>query len=773
MGRKRIAVVGLVITIVVGLVVLLVFQASPDERLLASYIPRVEQRLGVKLSFQNARASLTGVVIEGVEVRSAQTGHLLCRAARVGVGLRIGPLLLGDVQITGVRFDGLTLMVGEAAGGAPLAEWQAMYSRLSRAAMPATDLVASASRDIEVTLESAAAHVSQAGVALSVAEVGGRLTRSGVSALRTGAFEFSVANRRLISADSVVLERTSPTDPIGIELLGARAELPGERSEFEALWETFSRATKSSPPGASVPEVEAAPLDAADWPELTVAAKDARFELTRGEEGVAPAVRDIVVRSQASNNGWSLSANGRLDTPDEREVGIVLDAPTGRPVTATVEFNMLPLDTLGPLLVSHKALGWAEARVSGTVSASLDPAEVKASGDVSLVGLEVRSENLAQEPLRDFALAAAFEVRSSRTEPVWQIDSLVFERSRARLEARGQMRTDRLAFDLQLHVPRTNCRYLLTAVPTELKQRLGEVQLDGQFEMELHLAVDAQAPEQTVFNPALDNRCRIAEPGAVPPPDYFRGPFAYTAADEDGNLLRLVTGPGTDRWTELHRISAFMAEALLTTEDGKFFHHQGVTAPEVRRAIALNLKREQFAHGASTLTMQLAKNLFLGRERTVARKAQELFFVWYLESNFTKEELLELYLNIVEFGPSLYGITDAALHYFGREPAELSALESVFLVKLLPNPVSRHKAYDLGRVEERGMGMLRRVLRSMRERRRISEAEYQQALGETLVFHREAQPLPAPRLDSLRGISDLVGSPVVEEEQDAGEPDEE
>ncbi|MFM9469844.1 biosynthetic peptidoglycan transglycosylase, partial [Streptomyces scabiei] len=85
-----------------------------------------------------------------------------------------------------------------------------------------------------------------------------------------------------------------------------------------------------------------------------------------------------------------------------------------------------------------------------------------------------------------------------------------------------------------------------------------------------------------------------------------------------------------------------------------------------------NLKAHRFVRGASTITMQLAKNLFLSRDKTLSRKFEEVLLATYLEDTFKKEELMELYLNLIEFGPDVYGVVQAAEHYFGRAPIELN-----------------------------------------------------------------------------------------------------
>jgi membrane peptidoglycan carboxypeptidase len=330
-----------------------------------------------------------------------------------------------------------------------------------------------------------------------------------------------------------------------------------------------------------------------------------------------------------------------------------------------------------------------------------------------------------------------------------------------------------MAFDLRVALPPTACRQVLGAVPEPLRRPLDGVGLEGRIGFEVHLALDAVSPDATVLDGVLDNRCKISDFGSLPAPDDFRRLFAWMAYDDKGNRIRMLSGPGSDHWTAIGAISPYLSDAVLTTEDGKFESHQGLTLPELRTALAMNLRKGALDHGASTITMQLAKNLFLSRDRTVARKLQELFFTWYLESNFTKDEILELYFNVVEFGPSIYGVGPAARYYFGREPFELNLVESVFLVKLLPSPVARHNALKKeGGVSRKKMASLHRVMQVMFDRRRIFDAEYRLGLEQELVFYEEGDPLPEPRLVTRRdGVVDLSLPPGAAEDTFAEEFD--
>jgi membrane peptidoglycan carboxypeptidase len=207
-----------------------------------------------------------------------------------------------------------------------------------------------------------------------------------------------------------------------------------------------------------------------------------------------------------------------------------------------------------------------------------------------------------------------------------------------------------------------------------------------------------------------------------------------------------------------------MEVAVLTTEDAGFPKHRGFNHRSIRASVVANLKAGRFVRGASTITMQLAKNLFLSRNKTLARKLQEVVLTDYLEQTFSKEELMELYLNVVEFGPAVYGIGAAAEHYFGRTPAELNLAECLFLSSLLPAPLRYGAMRDHGEVPESWMRTIHMLMQIAHKTRLISDAELAEAENETIVFWRGAErPSPRPPVPArvrFDAIDDVDPSPV-------------
>jgi len=397
---------------------------------------------------------------------------------------------------------------------------------------------------------------------------------------------------------------------------------------------------------------------------------------------------------------------------------------------------------------------------------------------IEISNLTIKSDFLSRTAVTLPGISATAKMWYRKEEPRLNISSLLLNIDSIPVSITGYVDSikrsgdERTAFDLTWSLPDVQCNSLLHTVPKELLPHLGDTVLGGSIQATLRLSIDTDNPDSTVLSADLNNKCRVVDEGKIPKKGYFTGPFDHTVYDRNGNLIKITTGPGSDNWTPLAGISPYFIWALFVTEDAKFMRHEGITLPEVRRAIELNLKEGRWRHGASTITMQTVKNLFLGRQRTLSRKLEELVLTWWLESSFTKEEILELYVNIIEYGPEIYGIKNAAEHYFGRHPSDLDPLESVFLVKLLPDPVDRHVSYTKGRVSEKWLSVLHNVLRIMKKRGYLNEYELIDALERELVFYKEGDPLPEPRNLLWSSLQPLSG-PSSDSYADAGIMDQE
>jgi len=139
-------------------------------------------------------------------------------------------------------------------------------------------------------------------------------------------------------------------------------------------------------------------------------------------------------------------------------------------------------------------------------------------------------------------------------------------------------------------------------------------------------------------------------------------------------------------WVPLTRVSRHLIHAVLASEDQGFFGHEGVDWKAIEESIEKNVARRRFARGGSTITQQLAKNLYFGTRKSFVRKARELVVTWWLETDLSKARILALYLNLIEWGEGVYGVEAAARHWYGKAAAELSVSEAAALAAMIPNP---------------------------------------------------------------------------------------
>jgi len=198
--------------------------------------------------------------------------------------------------------------------------------------------------------------------------------------------------------------------------------------------------------------------------------------------------------------------------------------------------------------------------------------------------------------------------------------------------------------------------------------------------------------------------------------------------DWQGNLHPFVVGPGNPRWTPSDSIPPEMKWAVIVAEDANFYRHEGIDVQAIKEAIRFDLEKKRLARGASTITQQTAKNLFLSREKSVTRKIKELYLAKRMEQALSKGRILELYLNIVELGPMVYGIGHGSRYYFDKPASALTPRECAFLAAMLPGP---QKVYNPYRHLDRVLKRSDMVLRQLRQKGVLTEGEYRQALAET------------------------------------------
>lgn len=228
---------------------------------------------------------------------------------------------------------------------------------------------------------------------------------------------------------------------------------------------------------------------------------------------------------------------------------------------------------------------------------------------------------------------------------------------------------------------------------------------------------------------------------------------------EYGKPVRtFMVGPANPFYARLNEISPYLRNAILTAEDAFFYTHEGFHEEAFRQAIAKNLKEGEFARGASTLSMQLVKNVFLSRKKTVARKVEEAIIVWLIENLnlVSKNRMFEVYLNIIEWGPNVYGAKDASRFYFGKQPAELNLAEAIFLTSIIPAPKRYRSSFDTrGNLRSWKGGYFRLIGGNMLRRGLISREVYDNLYPNVQLYGR-ARDLIVTEPDTTNILQDSI-----------------
>ena len=163
------------------------------------------------------------------------------------------------------------------------------------------------------------------------------------------------------------------------------------------------------------------------------------------------------------------------------------------------------------------------------------------------------------------------------------------------------------------------------------------------------------------------------------------------------------------RWVPYARISQNLKRAVIVTEDSAYWQHDGVDYDQLRESMETNLERGEFARGASTITQQLAKNLYLNPVKNPLRKVKELLITRRLEAELSKQRILEIYLNVIEWGEGVWGAEAAARRYFRKSAAELTPSESALLAAAIANPHIMDPGHPSARLRRRQQMIMRRM----------------------------------------------------------------
>lgn len=251
-------------------------------------------------------------------------------------------------------------------------------------------------------------------------------------------------------------------------------------------------------------------------------------------------------------------------------------------------------------------------------------------------------------------------------------------------------------YALKVKIPKMKAQDFIVSLPEGLFTNFEGMEAEGNFSYNLEFLYNKNKPRELVFDSNFKKEnLKIIKYGEANL-NKLNSSFTYRAIINGIRQRAVEVSPSNSNFTPLGEISPYLRKAVLTSEDPSFFSHRGFINEAFKQSIIKNIKTKRFSRGASTISMQLIKNVFLTREKTLSRKLEEILLVYILENNriSSKERMLEVYFNIIEWGPNVYGIGEASLFYFGKHPSHLTLNESLFLASIVPRPRSFAWQFD-------------------------------------------------------------------------------
>ncbi|MDP4289578.1 MAG: transglycosylase domain-containing protein [Bacteroidota bacterium] len=297
---------------------------------------------------------------------------------------------------------------------------------------------------------------------------------------------------------------------------------------------------------------------------------------------------------------------------------------------------------------------------------------------------------------------------------------------------------------------------LFDALPSGLFTTLDGIKTDGQLSYDLDFFVDLSHPDNIhLYSNLKRHNFKIVKYGNT---DFrfINAPFSYTAYENGVPVRTFPVGPDNPNFRYLNEIPDNLKNAILTSEDGQFFYHNGFIPDAITKAISTDLKRHRFAKGGSTISQQLVKNVFLNRNKTIARKVEEAMITWLIENNrlSSKERMFEVYLNILEMGPMVYGVNEGAHFYFNKDVRDLTLAEAIFMASIIPHPKTFRSSFDsTGTLKPYMDSFYKFVAGKMLGKGQIMQSDYDM-LTPNINLTGRAKDLLRPASDTLQPASD-------------------
>lgn len=364
-------------------------------------------------------------------------------------------------------------------------------------------------------------------------------------------------------------------------------------------------------------------------------------------------------------------------------------------LTGNIEFNCT--DPNGKIKLPGGFFGFGKAKfeIQDLVEGSNNEIEIVADGNIE--NLRLLHPRISDTTVQLSNIAGNVKVKYN--SGVLELDSnSAFKLNALNFTAGGHYEWDQgKTYWVNFKIPTNQGKNLFSSLPAGLFQNTSGIKTTGSFGYRFFVYLDGNKLQNTRFESELtaDKDFKVIQWGLAQP-SKLNGSFSHTYFKGDNAMRTFMVGPSNPNYTSYNDISPFVVRSVLRSEDPSFFYHKGFYTEAFRGALIHNYRAKRFARGGSTISMQLIKNVYLRQHKTLARKIEEIMLVWLIEREraVSKNRMMEVYLNLIEWGPNVFGIGEASWFYFQKYPIQLSIGESVYLASLIPAPSKARWSID-------------------------------------------------------------------------------
>lgn len=533
---------------------------------------------------------------------------------------------------------------------------------------------------------------------------------SGFRAVRTALEKPSIkiVGSKAVAAAAALADVKPSGTPIQRVTAGSKKRPP--LREIEVVFDDLSIDWSAMPFPAKIAEGSFGPIDGSVTIQKRGAKSAATIALHEPITGMS-----ITGRATPSNEGWDLTASLEGDL-----------APTFGELLKAAGLDIRKLPVVGEVGIVYKA--------------------GKATMDIDMVlqNVDLANDLVSSQRLQGFTARQKIRIQADLNEQrVWIEDGLLEVNGVPALFSLDTMLgAESPSFLVGMELKTVPMVKLLRSIPgTEPPSLLAQMSAEAQFAAAFTMS--GQLRDPVTWQPKLEHQMvGIGANGQRSGLEFLLKPFEYYPLTKTGRSKEpKIVGPGTPSWIPYTQIPYMQRRAIQVSEDANFWLHNGIDIDGVKAALVDGLTGGERTRGGSTLSQQLVKNLFLTRDRTAMRKVLEMFITLLVESSLEKEQIFELYSNIIEWGPGIYGLREASYYYFGKSPRRLSPKEMAYLASIIPGPLLFHKYYKQGWVPPSHLAKVDLLLQRLRNLETIkTDQALAEAQAEKLRFNKRTGP---------------------------------